>query len=58
MRLPEGFLQQLIEYRHYATAKALVDSATTPEARRTLRRSEMVQLVEQIRFDLVRGGPQ
>ena len=52
-RLPVGFMEQIIEYRHYAAAKGQYDATTTPEARRALRQSPMGALAEVITFDLV-----
>lgn len=52
-RLPEGFLPQLIEYRHYAGCKAMRDRATTPAARQALPDSPLMTLANEITFDLV-----
>lgn len=52
-RLPDGFLPQLIEYRHYAKCKAMREQATTPAARQALPDSPLMTLVNEITFELV-----
>lgn len=55
-RLPEGFLEQLIEYRAYARLKAHYDTLRDGKARQAFRKSsEMAALVERITFDLVKA---
>lgn len=50
---PAGWLWEVIEARHYAKTKALVDAADTPEQRAALPRGELVELVTLITFDEV-----
>lgn len=46
-RLPEGFLERLIEYRAYANTKAAKARRDNPKDK-----GEMWQLVEEIEFEL------
>lgn len=39
-------MEQIVEYRAYARALAMVDSADTPAARKALPRDEMVLLAQ------------
>jgi hypothetical protein len=52
-RLPAGFLEDVIEARYYARAKADFDGAETDAARRALPASELLMLAQTITFDLV-----
>lgn len=52
-RLPEGFLERVIECRRYAEAKMTYDRTSTPEARQALRQqSPLAALAERITFVL------
>ena len=54
--MPDGFLPQLIEYRHYARLKTHYDSLKDGKARQAFRESsEMAALVERITFELVKA---
>lgn len=48
-RLPAGFLEEVIEARHYAAAKRLVEDAPV---RSNLPQTEMVQLATVIELEL------
>jgi hypothetical protein len=50
---PVGWLQDVIEARHYARAKAMFDAANTTEARARLPQSALMDLVKTITFELV-----
>ena len=52
LRLPAGFLEQIIEYRAYERAKHLSDGADTPDARKGLPKSTMLDLVTVIEFEI------
>lgn len=51
-RLPVGFLERIVACRHYAGMKALVDEATTVEARKRLPKTPLRYLVDQILLEL------
>jgi len=54
LRCPAGFLEQIVEFRAYARAKARYDAATSSEAQKALIGDDMVQVVKQIDFELAR----
>ena len=51
-RLPVGCMEEILEARAYATAKAMTDAATTTEARQRLPQTELFDLVKTIEFAL------
>jgi len=52
LRLPAGFLEQIVEYRRYADMKFAVDRATTPTERARIRATPMGELAERIYLEL------
>jgi hypothetical protein len=54
-RLPLGVLEEVIEARTYARAKATYDSATTADARNRLPTTELMTLVKVNTFELVQA---
>jgi len=55
-RLPCGLLDEILEARHYARAKALVDAADTADAYRSLPPSELMTLAKTITFERAADG--
>lgn len=51
-RLPAGFMEQLLEYRHFAEAVQALDAADTTERRQALGAHPMVALAEEIEFGM------
>ena len=51
-RLPAGFLEQLLEYRHYAEAKRMLDAADTREAQERLPAHPLIELARVIEFEI------
>lgn len=54
LALPVGMMEAILEYRVYAQAHTLYEAADTPEARKRLKRTGTMALVEKTTFDLVR----
>jgi len=51
---PVGWINEVIEARQYARAKAMFDAADTPDAVKRLPQTELMALVKKITFDLLR----
>lgn len=51
-RLPIGFLDDVIEVKAYRQAKAMVEAATTAEARKRLPKGPLIELVDEIEMEL------
>jgi hypothetical protein len=52
MEAPAGWLEEIIEARHYAICKARLDAADTAAARQALPESELLTMAEVIMFEL------
>lgn len=51
-RLPAGLLEEILEARHYARAKALFDAADSAEAQRRLPDSDLMMMAKLITFEV------